>query len=784
MCKKLLSMLLVLVMVLSLANPVLSAAAETVQPLSTDSGDDLTVGILSDIHVSDHFGEGVQLNRLKKALSFFKTQNVEAVVIAGDLQEYTSAETEADQKKFMGQIAAAWQEIFPAAKGEEGYVELIAIYGNHDTGLSESGWWPEAWGEFSPAYTKTVNGYTFVAAHHFRTPQSAGPVAAQPLLDKAVEENPDKPVFYIQHSWIENTNPGSGYGDGEAQYGYNIVAPYHNVVAFTGHTHVPVTDELSIWQGDEGNGGQFTAINCGTTNYVGDLGDGLHCNEAVQRGNQSQFGMVMKVNGSQIDIARYSFTDMTDDGTSGADKLGENWSWDACDPADRPYAYDKRYEETNAPYFAADAVITADTVTDTTVTVSVPAAAIEQIDGYSDMVARYVVEACNPTTGEVEAWAQIASEYHIDDKPERFSDSYQITVEGLQPGVNYTLKAYALEFYRKRSEPLTLNITTTGSRTFYRHGDVNLDGNVDTADITVLDSIIAAGGDSFPASADVDGNGMLERFDTEILDIMVNQHKVPTDYTTGDFLDTANKVEMSVTTEEINGALVAPVGSYGTDFDSLVVKGDSLRAVRTWVKKAIKEPFTIIWFEQPMDLSAYTHFSFDVFFRNENDRKYLRLSFISTKRQQISRFVALDMSSKGDGWYTATVHLTPMVGVDYSDIVGIRFQHDYKTDTGFDGVTKHPVNLDNFRGSVVQANDADLLTTSTITGGQNIYGAGFTNHTNVATQSTGGDRLMLNGHRRRSLMTLLPLLWICARLFILRLPSSPLMQKAILWEAL
>ncbi len=741
--RKLLSFLLVAVMMLSLVAPALPELKVSAARSETKSatGDDLTVGILSDIHVSDTFGEGVQLNRLKKALRFFKTQNVEAVVIAGDLQEFTSAETSDQQKMYMGQIVSAWQEIFPAAKGEEGYVEPIFIYGNHDTGLSESGWWPEELGTFSPAYTKEVNGYTFVAAHHFRNPsQKYGPEQAAPLLEDAVDANPNKPVFYIQHSWIGDTVPGYGYGDGEAAAGRSMLSNYSNVVAFTGHTHVPLTDELSIWQGDEGNEAQFTVVNCGTTNYVGDLGDGLHCNEKVQAGNQAQFGMVMQVSGSVISIDRFSFTDMTDDATSGAEKIGETWAWDACDVTDRPYAYDTRYAAANAPAFPQNAAITVDSVTDNSVTVTVPAATISDVAGYSDMVARYVVEACNPTTGEVEAWGQIASEYHIDDKTDvRFSDSYTVSVTGLKPGVNYTLKAYAVEFFGKRSQPITADITATGECSWYRTGDVNLDGNIDEADMTALQEILAVPAD-YNAVADIDSNGINETRDITALQA-IQDAAVVTYPESGDLIDRVAKVELTKVSTSDNYQPVA----YGTRIETGVVNGDSNQAIKTWTTNYAGYPVTTVCFDEPVDLSGYTHLSFDALFENEYtvasayQKRYLYVSLISGEQNQLGAVGALNFDSSAKGWDTKSISLAGVKNVDLTAVTGIRFGHNFDYYDGrFDGATEHAIYIDNLIPLYVEGSDSDMLTTSTVTGGQNVYGAGYTNHTNVAVSSTGG----------------------------------------------
>ncbi|MBO5002511.1 MAG: metallophosphoesterase, partial [Prevotella sp.] len=340
MSKKLLSMLLVLVMVLSIVAPViLASATESETATVSEPTSDLRIGVLSDIHVSyDYVDEtygsvsgyfnGVQPSRFEKALRFYKSQGVDAVVIAGDLQEAsgTDAASLDKQKDWLQTVVDIWFKVFPEEKGEEGYVEPIFTYGNHDSALVGAQYWPEEWGTYEDVFVKEVNGYSFVCTHNAKEHLAA------PLLADVVPSNQDKPVFYIQHCPVYNTVPSStgGYGVGYGQNGWSNVAPYHNVVVLNGHTHVPLTDERSIWQGDAGNEGQFTVLNTATINYSGLGNDDMSINGFNGNAQQTEHGLLIDVNGSDVTVDRYSFNDMTIDTATGTVsgnvvKLGETW---------------------------------------------------------------------------------------------------------------------------------------------------------------------------------------------------------------------------------------------------------------------------------------------------------------------------------------------------------------------------------------------------------------------------------------------------------------------------
>lgn len=755
--KKLFSFLLAAVMLLSLSAPLVDALQ--VSAAQTSKNGNLRFGVLSDIHISYDYEDevygsvkgyfdGVQPTRFEKALRFFKSQGVEAVVIAGDLQE-ASGTTEQSldaQKDWLQTVVDIWFKVFPEKPGEDGYVEPIFTYGNHDSALVSIQYWPEELGTYQDVFTKEVNGYTFVCT------QNSKEDLVSPLLEKAAARNQDKPIFYIQHCPIAYTVPGDyGYGQGYGINGWKNVAPYHNVVAFTGHTHVPLTDERSIWQGDAGNEGQFTAINTATINYSGLSNDDMSINSYAGNAQQTEHGMIVDVSGSQVSVNRYSMNDMTIDAATGvvsgsAVKIGATWSWDACDVNDRPYAYDNRVANAVAPQFASGAAITVDSVSDTSVTVTIPAATLNVPAGSSDMIESYVVEACNPASGEAEAVGRIATSYHVDDKADVYQSCYTVTVSGLKSGTKYTLKAYAQEFFDKRSEPLTAEITTAGTLASYRRGDVNKDGNVDTTDMTLLQDFVgsqtqygSSAGD-YNALMDIDMNGINEERDLTELQAIISGKKL-TYPETGDLMDLVTAVKLTGVSTKTE---YQPV-DYGTTIQNQVVRGDSRQAVKTWTTNYAYYPKTTMYFDEPVDLSGYTHLSFDTLFENEYNlsdsyrKRWLSVSLISGEQEQVASYGSMNFDANNEGWTTTTIILSNLKNIDLTAVTGIRFEHNFDYYEGrFDGVTEHAIYWDNFRGILVEGTDSDILGSSVVVGGNFVYGAGYTQNTGQAVQSTGG----------------------------------------------
>ncbi len=421
----------------------------------------LRIGILSDIHVSESVWGDRQHDRFEKALRFFKAKGVDGVLISGDLQE----NTDFDYASYnIEEVVDIWFKVFPDSKndltGER--VEPLFIYGNHDVGLVEEGYWPERLGEYQDAWLKEIKGYSFVGVHYTKE----GTDEAAMLVSRAEAQSEDKPFFVTQHQPIKGTVFDANEGlQGGGVPMYDVVKKMENCVVFTGHTHIPINNERSIWQTNSKKGGRFTAVNCGTINYgwVKDLGMDINGNA-----DSTQQGMYMVVDGSKVTLERYSFYDMElyyeGDTVSikaeEAESLGADWVFDVNETKKRPYDYDTRQQKANQPVFAEGAAIEVATVGTTYANLFVPAATVEAPEGFSDLVYCYTAEAIDPETGEVAATAKVATEHHIDIDESRLQNQAYLGLDGLTPGKTYTVNVYAWECYEKASEPLTVEITT------------------------------------------------------------------------------------------------------------------------------------------------------------------------------------------------------------------------------------------------------------------------------------------------------------------------------------
>ena len=248
----------------------------------------LAFGLLSDVHVGlARGGKGLSANygteSLVKAFEWFRDNGADAVVIAGDLAHCGLAGE-------LKAIADAWFGVFPGDKAPDGrHVERIFVFGNHDWSSPDRAravfpdkaerdrnllaadpgkWWREIFHEdWTPFFERQVNGYPFIGAHwrrggcngkaeHFTDGLGDYYATLKGRID------PSKPFFHVQHPHPRGTVHGNavwGQDDGTAT---EILSAYPNAVAFSGHSHTSLLDELSIWQG------AFTSVGCATLRNV------------------------------------------------------------------------------------------------------------------------------------------------------------------------------------------------------------------------------------------------------------------------------------------------------------------------------------------------------------------------------------------------------------------------------------------------------------------------------------------------------------------------------------
>lgn len=333
----------------------------------------LRLGVMSDIHLTWNVDEPGSCERIEKALRFYRDRNVDGVVIAGDIADWG----------FVGQLVEfgeLWRKVFPDDKAPDGHrVERLFVGGNHDLvgpyepfmwkgrsileqksefiktiGIEKA--WEKAFGEaYEPIWLKEVKGYSFTGAHWMCEKGLKDFLAAN-----RAKINPDLPYFHVQHPHPLGTVYQGMFSERSWNYdqgaAFAALASFPNAVALSGHTHLPLTDERSIWQGE------FTSVATASLSYVW-LMDG-HENTNPGKGRVAQMPeinpwpwqdpdrghhlMYFEVFDDRIEIERLSAFDLG--------RLGPNWVVPTA-AARRPYEYKSRSRSFPPPEFPQGAAV-------------------------------------------------------------------------------------------------------------------------------------------------------------------------------------------------------------------------------------------------------------------------------------------------------------------------------------------------------------------------------------------------------------------------------------------
>jgi Icc-related predicted phosphoesterase len=214
----------------------------------------LKVGIFSDIQALPSRNDWGMYN-FTKALQIYKEKEIDLLVNAGDLAEGGDPET----------YALYWQLIAEAFPGN--MPEHIACEGNHDCNGKAP--FKENFAKvctclrrecINPEH-RVIGGYDFITFATFDRIHYAEEElpALEKALQKASERDPEKPIFVITHFPPSETVSGSFSSGSEGLK--KVFQKFPQVVSLSGHTHYPLKDERTIWQGD------FTAVETSTLAY-------------------------------------------------------------------------------------------------------------------------------------------------------------------------------------------------------------------------------------------------------------------------------------------------------------------------------------------------------------------------------------------------------------------------------------------------------------------------------------------------------------------------------------
>ncbi len=437
---------------------------------------ELRIAIISDPHIGflghinpNYYGLGLLGNQslwFEYALRWFREKGVDAIVVPGDMANACAYKgiydgmTSADcAVKEMAQMGEIFRRVFAGTD-----TRLVTIYGNHDNlcqgrerlNGGESSPWEEAFGEpYAHINIKEVNGFTFIGANWGYEAE------ARDIIKAKARENPDKPIFYIQHGEIAGTTCDTHRGK-ESLVGINNVRDFDNVIALFGHTHCPITDERTIWQSEKEGAPKCTVISCSTFNYGDSTGDLLRGENLM-----TKHALYLTVLGKDVNVERLSFWTEEMLALAEGKKTEQNFSlctksagadWHFTIGGERVMDFERRAALATAPEFPVGAVAGLSR-SDTFAVVFFPAAIPLECD--NDLIHSYYAEAYDFETGELVSHGQISTEFHVDHTSDYYTPYYQIVLADLKPDTKYTVKVYARDCWQKLSTRPLIHIGKT-----------------------------------------------------------------------------------------------------------------------------------------------------------------------------------------------------------------------------------------------------------------------------------------------------------------------------------
>jgi Icc-related predicted phosphoesterase len=215
--------------------------------------------VLSDTHFDNAEGAGessaIKVPRAVKNLT--QKGDLDAMFVVGDITDH------GNEPEYVNLLATFTNpDIVPTS------LPVYYLLGNHDQ--SGSGLTGEYF--FLKYLHQSMNQYIEIKCYPFiLISQTNSTVwdfnhAAQRFLREslvdAAANYPGKPIFVFVHVPPRNTCYGSSDTDGWGSPIWNpILEPYPQVIVFAGHSHFPIGDPRSIWQGE------YTSVNDGSTNF-------------------------------------------------------------------------------------------------------------------------------------------------------------------------------------------------------------------------------------------------------------------------------------------------------------------------------------------------------------------------------------------------------------------------------------------------------------------------------------------------------------------------------------
>lgn len=360
---------------------------------------------------------------------------IDALIIAGDLtDDGTTEEFDRFQKAVSESLRDDTVFYGVVAKNHDGYAlerTEVRDYYKQITGNDAD-------------FSTVIGGYHFIGvsaspkkSKHYDSDQLKW---LEEQLDAAVAENPDKPVFVIHHEPSRNTVYGSSTFDGWGIGTFKaLLKKYPQAVELAGHSHYPINNPRSVWQGE------YTAVGTGAIYYseftVGAI-RAYHPDDSEDTGTCR----IVELDGNgNMRLRGYDVVAQK--------QLCEEYLANPAKVENRAFTPEKRKAAAKAPSFEESAVLSVRAEYGKC-TVTVPEA--KSNDGMPVTLYRATAKKVGGIVSE-SGWKMPVYYRAVDDR------SAEIELEGLPDG-EYTVSVIAENAYGDKSAPITATVKVEGDK--------------------------------------------------------------------------------------------------------------------------------------------------------------------------------------------------------------------------------------------------------------------------------------------------------------------------------
>lgn len=389
--------------------------------------------VCSDVHLNGDENQQ-EVARFRKLFDtvydYSETQeykNFDAVVLVGDIAttgypvEYEMA------KKVLNEKVREGTKVLTCCGNHE-YIAYRDVDASEGTRVFEQEM------EREDCEHAVINGYHFIISSYDETGRTF--VEKSKWIDKeiskAIDDTGDKPVFVFQHPAPFATIYGSiNWGDPSIALVFN---KYPQVVDFSGHSHYPINDPRSIWQGG------YTALGCGTLSYYETELDGIAGNFPYDTSKAAQFYIVEADAEGNVHVMPYDL--ITDQFFS------NDYYLTGLAQRNYDYSYRKMKRRDEKPVFSGEGNISA--------SLNENGETILTFDGAED---NFIVESYKISVAENGIIPVFSDNFSGKYMYLFMDDTYEVNLGKLDSGKKYTVNIVALNAYAETSAPITYSFT-------------------------------------------------------------------------------------------------------------------------------------------------------------------------------------------------------------------------------------------------------------------------------------------------------------------------------------